>query len=362
MKSMLNHKRKRLAFAGVMASLLLLGGCGLETKELISEDLISEDEGFGVSTAAYGDYKETKTYSASLVYPTSTIITSDYDGVLMDHICVESGDVVKKGDLLVSIQQITPEVIANQEAAITKYQEELNQGIGNYQSQIESFRASIAASSGTQRQIYSIQEQKVERQLRYYQENGAREQDEMRQKLEKLKTLQGDINIYAPYDGVIDSVQAVPENTELTSQRELLTMHSEDALLIQVTDGSELKYNMSVSVSAGYGENRKTFTGHVISANNVLDDAYQTGAAYIKLDGEASVDELKNIEVTADVRALDHVLLVKEYAVSSQKEERYVSIIDEDRIMKRRVVTGGGNGDMVWVVKGLLEGQSVLIQ
>ena len=36
---------------------------------------------------------------------------------------------------------------------------------------------------------------------------------------------------------------------------------------------SSLKYNMPVTVETGLGDNRVTYTGRVISADNVLDDA-----------------------------------------------------------------------------------------
>ena len=55
-------------------------------------------------------------------------------------------------------------------------------------------------------------------------------------------------------------------------------------------------------------------------------------------------------------------MLVKKFAVTEQNNEKYVSIIQDGKIMKRPVVTGSDDGENVWILKGIDEGQQVLIQ
>lgn len=360
---MLNHKLKNITISLLLFTVVLSAtACGNKKEDLVSKDLVSSEDGYGTETAKIGQLKGTKSFSGSVVYPVSATIYSQYNGVVMEKIEVEAGDKVKAGDLLVSIKPVTDETIAEQEAAIEKNREELNTGISNYKSQIASLENSIASSSGTQQQIYQVQKEKTERQLEYYEDDGERVQQDMKEELEILKTLKGDLNIYASYDGVIDSVQNVPEGTELTTSRELLTMHSESETFIYVSEGSSLKYNMSVQVEAGVGENRVIYEGKVVSANNVLDDAYQNGSATIKLNEKVPADLLKNITVKADLKKLNNVLLVKNYAVSTQNDKKYVTIVDGEKLMKRPVIVGTDDGEYMWIVKGLEDGQNVLIQ
>lgn len=357
---MLNHSRKIAVFLLIVA--FAVCGCGNSKNDLLNSNLINSEDGFGIDTAAMGELKETKSFSASVVYPVSTIIYAPYSGLVLEKIEVEYADKVKKGDLLVSIKEITDETISMQEEAIAKNLDELNKGIENYNSQIAAVDKSISASSGTEQQLYQVQKEKLQRQLEYYKQDGERVQNQMKQELETLKTLEGDMNIYAPYDGVIDTIENVPEGTELTTSRKLLTMHSEDETLLHISEGESLKYNMPVTVTVGVGENQSTYSGKVVSANNILDDAYQTNAAYVKLDEKVETDNLKNITVTADVKKLNNVLLVKKFAVTEQNNDKYVSIVEDGKVMKRPVVTGSDDGEYVWILQGLDEGQQVLIQ
>lgn len=362
---MLNHKSthlsvKLVAVAAVLS--IILCGCGKNKADIIDKNLVNSEDGFGMDTAKIGELKETKTYSASVKYPITTIIYPPINGVIMQKIEVEYGDEVKKGDLLVSIKPVTDETIAEQEAAIERNKQDIDKAISNYNSQIAALDESIAASTGIDQQILTIQKEKVLRQLEYYQQDSEKTQLNMREDLESLKMLKGDLNIYAPYDGVIDNVENVVEGTELTTTRELLSMHSETHTLLVVSDGDSLKYNMPVTVNAGLREKQETYSGRVVRADNVLDDAYQNNEAYIKLDENVSSDKLKNITVTADVKKLNNVLLVKKFALTTQNNKNYISIIDGDKVMKRPVVAGADDGDYVWILKGVDEGQQVLIQ
>ncbi len=360
---MLNHKFSLRIYALLLFGvLIIMSGCGNKKADLIGSDLIDSEEGFGTDKVKNGELKEEKSFSASVVYPESAVICSQYNGVILEKIEVETGDKVKKGDLLVRIKQVTEETIAEQEQAIAKNLEELNAGINNYNSQISSLEQSIASSSGLEQQIFQVEKQKVQRQIEYYKEDGDKVQQTMKDELEILKTLQGDLNIYAPYDCVVDTIGNVPEGTELTTTRELVTIHSEAESFVRVSEGSDLKYNMPVVVESGLGENKTVYEGRVISADNVLDDNFQSGAAYIKLNENVPADELNNLNVRADVKKLNNVLLVKSFAVSTQNDKSYVSIVEGNKIMKRPVIVGADDGSYVWIVRGLEEGQQVLIQ
>lgn len=346
----------------LVGSLLLVGGCGKKNDQLLTDELVDSEAGFGLDEAKVGELRQEKKYSATVVFPQSATICGNYNGVILESFAVQAGDKVKKGDLLVNIQPITDETIAKQEAAIEKNLAEFNSGVASYNSQIASYDSAIASASGTQQQIYVLEKQKLERQLQFYQEDGQSVQQDMKEELDALKSIKGDVNIYAPYDCVIDSVLNVPEGTELTTTRELLKIHSEENNLIYVSEGGSLMYNMEVTVEAGLGDKRTSYKGRVVSANNVLDDEFEKNAAYVKLDEKVDAENLKSLTVVANVKRLNNVLLVKNFAVSNQNDVNYVSVVEGDKIMKRPVVVGAGDGTFIWIVRGLEAGQKVLIQ
>lgn len=366
MRFMLNrsNRRKSCFVIYLICTLALsLTGCGSESEsEVISSELVRDEEAFGEDTAVYGDLIETKKYDAQQVYPISTVITTGKKDLIYDKVCVETNQTVKKGDLLVSIQPVTEEMLAKKEEAISKNKEEFETGKSNYKSQMESVQSQMGGASGTSLQILQIKLQKIQRQYDWYVENGEQVQNEMKAELEALKAIQGDVNIYAPYDGVIDSVASIGQGTELTSDRELLRMHSEEQVLLLVSQGSGLRYQMQVKISAGSGENQINYKGTVISADNVRIDELKDGSAYIRINEEVDAKILKNVTITANEVELNNVLIVKNFAVSSEKEKSFVTIVDGDTFKKRHVSVGKNADEKTWILYGVSEGQKVSIQ
>lgn len=353
-----------LAFLGIFAFCVgSLTGCKEnESKNLISSALVEEEAGFGQDTAKNGDFVENKTFEAKRIYPISDVITSQRDGVWLKEICVKAKQAVKKGDLLVEIEPVTDEILQKKEQTIAKSKEEYEQVLSGYQASMSNLEQNIASSFGTQKQIYEVELQKTRLQYEWFVQDGAATQDELNAELEELRNMQGDLNIYAPYDGIIDTISDVKSGTELLADREILTMHSEEQIMLNVAEGAQLRFGQEVTVETGSGENIKTYKGRVIAANNVRSDAFKTNEAVIKLEEQISAEELKNVRVKASVKELHNVLVVKNYAVGTEKEKNYLSILDGDAILKRRVITGGVCGDYTWILQGLLEGQSVTIQ
>lgn len=361
---MLSLKKRRIAaIAAMTVTVCAVTGCSSKKEEnIISSELVSEESGFGQDTATIGDFVEEKTFDAKRVYPISNVITSSYKGVYLTEINVEAGQTVKKGDLLVSIEPVTEELLAKKEADIAQNKQNADAVLASYQSTINNLSGDIGASSGTQQKLYQVQLEKAQKQYAWYQQNAAKDQETLKKELEYLRSIQGDLNIYAPYDGVIDTVSNVQKGMELDTTKELLSMHSEEQIMLEVSQGSSLRYGQQVTVETGSGEKIKSYKGTVISADNVRSDAFKYGGAIIRMDEEVPVEELKNVRIKANVKELHNVLVVKNYAVSTEKDKNYVSILDDDKIMKRRVMTGGSCGEFTWVLQGLSEGQTVTIQ
>ncbi len=361
---MLSLKKQRIAMLlGITVLAGAMTGCGDKKEEnIISSELVSQEAGFGQDTVKVGDFVEARIYDAKRIYPISTVIMSSYDGVWLKEINVEAGQVVKKGDLLVTIEPVTEEILAEKEALIEKNKKDTDAVLASYQATMNSLNQSVAASSGTKQKLYQTQLEKTQKQYTWYQETAVKDQNEMTQELEYLRSLQGDLNIYAPYDGVIDSVSNVQSETELDTNRELLSMHSEAQIMLEVSEGSNLRYGQSVTVETGSGKNIKSYKGVVISADNVRSDAFKTGNAVVRIEDEVPAEELGNVRIKANIKELHNVLVVKNYAITTEKDSNYVSIISGDRMLKRRVMTGGSCGEFTWILQGLQEGQTVTIQ
>lgn len=359
---MSNLKFGKYSLLFLMLLSALLSGCGKKEEKRISSEYITEESGFGEDTAREGDFVEEKNFEAEQLYPISNVITSDYDGVVLKEINVKAGQAVKKGDLLVTIESITEETLAKREAAIARNKEDVDKTLAGYTASIENFRQNMEAASGNNRELYRLQLEKTQKQYDNYLKNGNEDQEEMKAELERLRALKGDMNIYAPYDGVVDTVKVVEPGTELTTDREILTIHSEEQIFLKVTKGNGLRYGQEVTVETGSGEKIKTYKGIVISADNVRGDGQKDGSAVVQPQEDIPVKELSNVRIKANTKELHHVLVVKNYGIAAEKDKSYVSILDGNKIMKRSVTTGGSCGGYTWILQGLEDGQSVMIQ
>lgn len=366
MKYMSNRRWSR--YFGRVGVLVLaagiLGGCSNDGSKdtIISSELVDEESGFGMDEAKLGDYMDEVILEAKRMYPVSNTITSSYNGVILKEINVKAKQKVKKGDLLVTIEPITDEFLTKKEEAIAKNKEEYDKTVQSYQNTIAALENTIAASSGTEKHLHETELAKAKRQYEWYVQDGLSVQQELLEELEKYRAYPEDLNIYAPYDGVIDALNNVSAGTELDNTRELLSMHSEESIMLSISNGGDLRYGQSVTVETGSGEKIKTYPGTVVSANNVRGDYLKDNSAIIRIEGDVDPEELGNVRVKTSSKELHNVLVVKNYAVTTDKNGSYVSVLEGDKMMKRHVVTGGTCGEYTWILQGLKAGQSVTIQ
>ncbi|MCI8371986.1 MAG: biotin/lipoyl-binding protein [Lachnospiraceae bacterium] len=357
---MSNHKNKCLL---LLLGVLVLGGCTDSKKSsIISSELVSEESGFGIDEAKNGDFVDEVTLEAERMYPMSDHIAVEYDGVKLKEINVKTGQTVKKGDLLVTVEPVTEAIMAEKEAAITNNQEESRRVLESYQTTIDNLRNDIAASTGTQQKLYQTQLEKAQKQYEWYEQEASRAQKELEAERDRFRSLPADLNIYAPYDGVVDKISKIESGMELSSDKEIMTIHSEEQVLLNIKKGSQLRYGQQVKVETGSGENLKTYKGTIISADNIRGDDFKNGSAIVHIEDKIPSEELGNVRVKANTKELHNVLLVRNYAVNTEKEKDYISISEGDKIMKRRIITGGSCGGYTWVLQGIKEGQSVSIQ
>lgn len=361
---MLSRKKIYIKYIANICSLVFfLAACSAaEDSNIISSELVTDEEEFGKDTAQEGDFVETKTYEAKRVYPQSDVITSSYNGVYLSKIHVETGQEVKEGELLVSVQPVTEAALEKKEQEIAKSMEDISRTLQSYEQTIANLEQKMQTVQGTERNLVETQLTKTRKQYEWYKQDGEKTGQELKEELEQMKQLPEDLNLYAPYDGEIDKIDNVPAGTELTTDREIMTMHSSQQVLLEVSDGSSLSYGQKVTVETGSGERIKTYTGKVISADNIRPDGLKNGSASIQIDGSIPDEELTNVRIKANVKELYHVLVVKSYAIATEKDRQYVTVSDKDKVSKRRVITGGNCGEYTWILQGLEAGQSVMIQ
>ncbi len=365
---MRNNKTAKLAvcMAAVLCSACLLSGCGKdrEREELLEQSLVSaDDEEIGTSTAQIGSLREELTFSGEVYYPVIREITCPESGYALKQIVVEVGDTVSSGDLIAEVEALSAEDVNAKQQQIDQKQKELEDVRAYTNQEINSLTAERnAAQTELERQICDLKIQEQQLTMAHMEEEYAKEiaglEEEMQQ-IQSAETLDG---IYAPYDGVIEEVNSITAGTVLTDSRPVVAMYSVETCLITAKNPGNVRYGDVVTVTAGIGDGRREYSGQIVGADNALDEGIQDGNLYIKLTEDYDPENLKNIEIVATGYEVEDVLVVKANAVFEQKDESYVYLLEDDKLMQRHVIVGGTDGEYTWILQGLSEGDVVSIQ
>ena len=97
-----------------------------------------------------------------------------------------------------------------------------------------------------------------------------------------------------------------------------------------------LRYNQKVTVTAGPADDKKTYTGKVVSEYNVLLPAVPKGDPLIRLEEDVEAGKLEiAAHYEADIERLQNVLLIDKNVIRMDEDKSYVRILENDMIQKR---------------------------
>ena len=112
--------RKRTVLLGTLILVMGLGGCGQVKTELMPVTLEPyERAAYETTEVLKGDITPKLDLNLSAVKKENVKYTPPYDGIQVDKVYVQAGDLVKKGDKLISFKS------SENEEKINEYQDEL---------------------------------------------------------------------------------------------------------------------------------------------------------------------------------------------------------------------------------------------
>lgn len=339
-----------------------LCACGKDDS-IISSELIKIEENDMVSSElVIGELKKTVTKEAGAFYPITAQLTPNTGGVIMVDVKVSNLDYVKKGDLLAELRPYSDEEIKEKEEVIKEKENDLNTMMNYYDNELAELNSLLSASSGAQREIYQLKIEENELNRNYTYTTTSAEISKLKEELELMKADKGDCNIYAPFDGVIDSVQIAQEGTVLTENSVVFTMHSIDTVILYFDDPGYVYCDNVVKVTAGTGENKQEIEGKVVCADYYLHSNIHSGKVYVRLQGEYDKENLNNIEVELTTYNVSNVLTTRLSGIVSDKDKDYVYILENGELKRRHVIVGGNDDVNAWILQGVEEGDIVYLQ
>jgi multidrug efflux pump subunit AcrA (membrane-fusion protein) len=316
--------------------------------------------------------------TASVYYPLEQQVVCQEDGVRFQKYVIETGDTVKKGDLIAYLYRPGNQTdLARLKLNLQQAEESMREAINQRQARIDQLQ--VQANEKTdirEREILrlTIEYQKTDLELYKYEQ-----QKSIDSRKESL-TRYDPIPVYATMDGTITTLRSHPED-ELSSGSVLLTIRDESIRYLRMKSGaSSLAYNLPLfltpSITGEQEGSASTISGRVIAAQNVVPGtfAYCGDTAYLLPDPGQTLPDATVYKINGDLRRIDDILILPEEALTDHRgHQAYATVLLPDGSAETRLITLGNSvafydhtkvNDVTryfWVLDGLAEGETVIL-
>lgn len=290
----------------------------------------------------------------------------DSDNVKFVEFKVKNGTRVKRGDV---IAQVSVEVedleydklaiqLATEEANYEQYID-VNKGLlRDYEYRIE--HAATADERETAQLLYdrltvSFEEEKKRRDS---------EIENLRNTVNGYYENNGTEYITAPIDGVVSGLNRFRSGDKLGFYTYIGAVYDTDSVRVRVYGGSQLAFNMPVTIVQSSAGSSVSVEGRVTSNNNATLAPNLIGSTdNVEILGDPSVLDINgDISLRFQTVTMENAVMVPRKAVSSDTGGDYVFRYENGMSVKHYILAGGINPDYVWVVDGLNEGDEVVIK
>ena len=357
----IDRKRRIPILLLALALALLPGAVG---EDLLSGDALKpETVNYRTATVRQGVYEKTVSGTASVCYPVTCQVCYEYSQAQFLEYAVSTGDAVKAGDVLARFR-ITGSAaeMTRMELSLTRAEEAAERELAERDAVIAAAAAEMSGDPAQQeKQALILRRLEVERaqyvnRQNYLLENQRRDTKAAREAL----TMDA---LYAPADGVVTELAPRKADDPIAAGEALVTLQcSSDIMLLRLDNrAGNFRYNMPVTVTAGSRIDGITLSGRVAASDDIVPEGRRTGAAYVRLDPCEGDIPLTNLQVSAADIYVEDVMLVPRRAVTQEDGKYYVTKLTDGRTQKRYVNVGHANTTDMWILQGVCEGETLIL-
>lgn len=363
------NKRKCLRKAAclILASAMCLAGCGKEQEQslLLQEELLAYDKAnYKTVQVGMGDYQKESTGDVSVFYPLRSELCWENGEVRLAECLVKEGQKVKQGDALMRFEseedRVQLETLRIQlERSKEAFEEEDTK-------RLEELQAAKTKAEDLENEDLTIAEWKIEKQQAGYEQFRYQHEIEVRGIERQIAAIKEEAEadvLTAPYDGIVEDVARLHEGDQVYNGQWLLSMYSTDKVLFKAEKAADkLRYNMDVTIEVGALNARKSYSGKVVTAPAILPASLSQDLILIELDQEIEANLLKGSILFRGIsEEVQDILMVERQAVHREGGKDYVYVLEGDMIQKRYVEIGLNSLEGVWILDGLEEGQTLIV-
>lgn len=351
---------------------LLFSACALkeEAREPFP-DVSKIDTGettYKTHTVEVGDFVVSEETSLFEFYPLNAELSWDQSGARLQEVLVKRDQAVQKGDVLMTfVTEVSAADSAQLRLRRERSWETYLEGKNARLAAIEAAKETAKNLTGYDLQIANFEIEKLQAQYDQYVFQTTRSVYAIDDQIRALEGRAENNVLVAPFDGVIDSVEVINVGDPITPYAVLITMHSDDTILLQNwTAFGNLRYNLPVNVVPL--NNERDIPGRVILSKNILPSSlpgHHLIQSLVKVDEPLDEIDLMGIDGIAEYQVLKNVLTVPRNAVKNDDTtgKPFVYVLEGDILQKRFVtVNGFSSSREVWVQEGLSAGETIVIE
>ena len=365
-------RNKLGGMSGVLAAALCLtvalSSCGKQEDSPDLSLVVPEAANYQTTTVTVGDFVSEKTLPATVVYLDSAELTVEESGAKFVEFLVERDQQVEAGDPILTYQVEGSQAdLTEKKLRLQEVENDYARQSSGYQSQITRLKNSLAecTKGTTDYDLVNCNLKLVQSQANQLKLETAYQKEQLKKEIEEAAEKLDVQTLYAPFSGTVSLLASIAEGDLIENNLALCTMRSADRLLLQVENNPAFRYGDTVRIKAGLLSGAEGYEGRVVTCGRILPGKVSERVTYIELADSADVERLKlasgNLMVTADVVNLSDVLLLTNDAITTKNERDSVSLLEEDVLNQRYISVGSKGEEESWVIGGLEEGQTVVV-
>ena len=357
--------KNKLFSAFLAFSLLFLSACSEETKPVVPDaSLITpEQTNYETVPVTASDYTKPAQGGGALYFTTYAELTWDTANSRIEEIYVDRGSMVKKGDVLASFTtEIRVSELENLRLQLQRAQEALEEGKAERMKEINHAKRVLDYNFSREKKIaqLELESMQISYDMYVYQQEDAIAK--IAKKIADIEELVTENTIVAPYDGIVESVISYNPGDSVNKGAVIVKMYDTSRFYVGVKEGAnKLRYNQTVALEAGRKNQRKQFSGRVITAPDVLPE--EAGAvALIEVDDNITPEDLRiSVNYQVNTEEMTDVIMIGRQAITQENGKFYVNVLEDDMVKKRYITVGSNNLQEYWVLDGLTEGQILVL-
>lgn len=347
------------------AALLAAGALPLMGSALINPALV-QDSGVDYTTAQveYGSIIRTmSTSNVTIVYPHKVDVRCDIINGQVAEVSISRTDHLEEGMQIGVLRSDNSGAdLAEMQLSLERARTTLEEGVRSRDEAIARQQASLSGLSSTQRQKAQLQLQKMQLERQSFIRRHERSISQMEEKIAEYLENTREQTLLAPESGRISYYCYATQGDSVYYDQVLLTLETASPYLLRIEDsGGEWRYGMEVTLEYGAHNSRSSCRARIVCADNILPHSDGTGYAYAVVEDEIDPSEITQPSVKGEAYRVDNVLLIPKKAASPATGASRVALWNGSAIANRYIRTSLSNSNVTWVVQGLEEGQTLIL-